>query len=51
MLKSEGFKNIKEVDFGESSFDEFSLNGENNSTISEKPHRRFYSLYIEAEKE
>lgn len=50
MLETAGFSNISHQDFNKSNSDVFKLNQESSGSIKEKPHRRFFSLYVEAEK-
>ncbi|HAC63826.1 MAG TPA: hypothetical protein DCF68_09875 [Cyanothece sp. UBA12306] len=49
MLEKVGFTNVTKVDFGETTIPELKLNN-GFWSIKEKPHRSFYSLFIEAEK-
>ncbi len=49
MLENAGFENVTQVDFGYTKIPELNLNN-GFWSIKEKPHRTFYSLYIEAAK-
>lgn len=48
-LRTLGFQDVSRVDFGVTGIPNFELNGGPRS-IKEKPHRHFYSLYVEARK-
>jgi SAM-dependent methyltransferase len=50
ILQNAGFRIVREVEFDQSNYDQFKLNQTNKKSIQEKPHRQFYSMYIEAEK-
>lgn len=49
MLEQSGFTNITKVDFGKTTIPGLELNG-GFWSIKEKPHRAFYSLFVEATK-
>ncbi len=49
VLEKAGFSNIIQVDFGYTKIPELELNN-GFWSIQEKPHRTFYSLFVEAEK-
>ena len=46
-LEQAGFVNVVKVDFGKTTIPELRLN-DGPESIVEKPHRRFYSLFVEA---
>lgn len=49
MLENAGFTNVIKVDFGKTTIPELKLNS-GFWSIKEKPHRTFYSLFVEATK-
>jgi len=49
LMSNAGFRDIERVDFNMSKHEHFKLN-QGKGSIIEKPHRRFFSLYVEAEK-
>ncbi|MGK7882061.1 MAG: methyltransferase domain-containing protein [Crocosphaera sp.] len=49
ILETAGFTNVTEVSFGNTTIPALKLNGDFWS-IKEKPHRTFYSIFVEAEK-
>lgn len=49
MLQTAGFTNVTEVSFGKTTIPELKLNS-GFWSIKEKPHRTFYSLFVEATK-
>lgn len=49
ILEKIGFKNVNLVDFNKTSYAEFQLN-KGKGSIQEKPHRTFFSMYMEAQK-
>jgi SAM-dependent methyltransferase len=49
-MEGVGFCDIVQVDFGRTTISGLELNGGSPGSIQEKPHRAFYSLYLEAAK-
>lgn len=49
ILEGSGFKSVTKVDFNQTNFSDLKLNNGQKS-INEKPHRAFFSLFVEAEK-
>lgn len=50
MMEEAGFRDVAKVDFGRTTIPGLELNTGTPTSIREKPHRAFYSLYVEAAK-
>jgi hypothetical protein len=50
MLEEAGFVDVIPADFADTSIPDLGLNQDDPRSIRTKPHRRFYSLYVEATK-
>jgi hypothetical protein len=50
LLEEAGFSGVIAADFDFTTIGELRLNGKGRLAIKTKPHRRFYSLYVEATK-
>ncbi len=47
LLENAGYTNVVRADFGRTTIPELKLNQDARQSIRTKPHRRFYSLYVE----
>jgi SAM-dependent methyltransferase len=48
MMEEAGFRDVVKLDFGRTTIPGLELNTGSRASIQEKPHRAFYSLYVEA---